>query len=300
MQERHKNLITKITTEEIFTDLNEERIGKKKRSMSKIYKNMSEIVGNLGSMINNWQDNMTTKRDKLVEMEDVLRAMMVGGKTDKAVQVNELELKWGIEDVIQRDVMENQPYNTSLDLASSPIALVDNSHHLVKIDPKDELQKNILKDATTAYKTQRSDEESKDSDDSSSENSSSEDSEQEKQATLNKKNKNIDAWRLPLSMVLFLETAFKTNTMVRVVPWLSLRKVIYSIYDDRLENSEFMENSIYCGHVSMEEFVSFYFLKVNNLFFFKQKKLGIEIKKSCRKPAIRVCFFIKILLQNLA
>ena len=36
--------------------------------------------------------------------------------------------------------------------------------------------------------------------------------------------KNIDTWRLPLSMVLFLNTAFKTQTLVKVIPWLSLRK----------------------------------------------------------------------------
>lgn len=100
MNERHKNLITRITTEEIFEDLNEERIGKKTHSMQKIYENMSEIVGNFSSTINNWQNAMDHKKDKLVEMEDVLRAMMVGGKTDKTVQVNELELKWGIEDII--------------------------------------------------------------------------------------------------------------------------------------------------------------------------------------------------------
>ena len=33
MNERHKNIITKITTEEIFEDLNEDRIGKKTQSM---------------------------------------------------------------------------------------------------------------------------------------------------------------------------------------------------------------------------------------------------------------------------
>lgn len=265
MQERHKNLITKITTEEIFTDLNEERIGKKKQSMNKIYENMSSIVGNLGGMINSWQENMTTKKDKLVEMEDVLRAMMVGGKTDKAVQVNELELKWGIEDVIQRDVMENQPYNTGITLGSSPIALADNPQHLAKVDPKDELEKNIVKDATTAHKTNLTDDSDKESEDSSDESSHSEDSDQDKtgQVMLSKRSKNVDAWRLPLSMVLFLETAFKTNTLVRVIPWLSLRKIIYSIYNERLECEELMENSIFCGHVTMEEFVSFYFLKVS-------------------------------------
>lgn len=54
---------------------------------------MSEIVGNFGTTLNNWQEVISQKKDKLVEMEDVLRAMMVGGKTDKCVQVNELELK---------------------------------------------------------------------------------------------------------------------------------------------------------------------------------------------------------------
>jgi len=93
MNERHKNIITKITTEEIFEDLNEDRIGKKTQSMQKIYDNMSEIVGNFGTTLNNWQEVISQKKVKLVEMEDVLRAMILGGKTDKCVQVNELELK---------------------------------------------------------------------------------------------------------------------------------------------------------------------------------------------------------------
>jgi hypothetical protein len=100
MTERHKNLVTRITTEEIFEDQNEERIGKKTQSMKTIYDNMSEIVDNFSSTIKNWQTSMGIKKTKLIEMEDVLRAMMVGGKTDKCIQVNELELKWGIEDII--------------------------------------------------------------------------------------------------------------------------------------------------------------------------------------------------------
>jgi hypothetical protein len=54
MSERHKNLVTRITTEEIFEDLNEERIGKKTHSMKKIYENMSDIVGNFSNTINHW------------------------------------------------------------------------------------------------------------------------------------------------------------------------------------------------------------------------------------------------------
>lgn len=61
--------------------------------MQKIYDNMSEIVGNFGTTLNSWQDAIAQKKDRLLEMEDVLRAMMVGGKTDKCIQVNELELK---------------------------------------------------------------------------------------------------------------------------------------------------------------------------------------------------------------
>lgn len=94
---------------------------------------------------------------------------------------------------------------------------------------------------------------------------------------INQNKKNIDTWRLPLSMVLFLDTAFKTNTLVRVIPWLSLRKVIFSIYNERMKSSECMENSIYCGNVTMEEFVSYYFLKVS---IFNQKNDKFRLEKN--------------------
>ena len=272
MHERHKNLITKITTEDIFGELNEDRIGKKTESMQKIYADMSDIVGSFSGMLKQWQGTMTTKKGKLMEMEDVLRAMMVGGKTDKAVQVNELELKWGIEDVIQRDVIENQPYNIGFELKTSALALADHPEQLNKVEPKDELQKAIIEDLgkAKAKADESEEEEQSDSEEGEQEGGEKEregvDAEQQKveEIVVNRnRRRNVDTWRLPLSMVLFLETAFKTNTLVRVVPWLSLRKIIYSVYKDRLENEEVMETSVFCGNVTMEEFVSYYFMKVS-------------------------------------
>lgn len=64
--------------------------------------------------------------------------MMIGGKTDKHVQVNELELKWGIEDVIRRDVVEYEPYNTSIDVRSSALAMDQHPKILSRIETNDD------------------------------------------------------------------------------------------------------------------------------------------------------------------
>ena len=123
MREKHRNLVTKITTEKIFEDNEEEAIGGKKRMMTKLYDSMKTISDDFNGMIGNWQKSVETKKGNLLDMEDVIRKMMIGGKTDKGMQVNELELKWGIEDVIRRDVIEYEPYTTNIDVRSSAIAL---------------------------------------------------------------------------------------------------------------------------------------------------------------------------------
>ena len=82
-------------------------------------------------------------------MEDVIRKMMIGGKTDKGMQVNELELKWGIEDVIRRDVIEYEPYTTNIDVRSSAIALDQHPKMLERIETTDDNQKLQIGNLTT-------------------------------------------------------------------------------------------------------------------------------------------------------
>ena len=54
MREKHKNLVTKITTEKIFEDNEEEAIGGKKRMMTKLYDSMKTISDDFNGMIGNW------------------------------------------------------------------------------------------------------------------------------------------------------------------------------------------------------------------------------------------------------
>lgn len=128
------------------------------------------------------------------------------------------------------------------------------------------MQKQIVNDlGTTTAKLTRDEEgsiEDREEDASNSDFEFKPGQKNEDRLEIHQNKKNVDTWRLPLSMVLFLNTAFKTQTLVKVIPWLSLRKAIYSIYNERLLSAECFENSIYSGHVTMEEFVSFYFLKV--------------------------------------
>ena len=54
MREKHRNLVTKITTEKIFEDNEEEAIGGKKRMMTKLYDSMKTISDDFNGMIGNW------------------------------------------------------------------------------------------------------------------------------------------------------------------------------------------------------------------------------------------------------
>lgn len=260
MREKHKNLITKISTEKIFESEEEQISGGKKKMMERLYDSMKSISDDFHLIIGNWQQSVDGNKGELLNMEDVIRKMMIGGKTDKAMQVNELELKWGIEDVIRRDVIEHEPYITNIDVRSTSVAIESHPEYLKRIDPIDDNQKlrideaNQTITAATVHKLNPDD------------SSISVDEDENRVEDLNSRNqKKVDTWRLPLSLVLFLDSAFKTHSLVRVIPWLSLRKIIMAIYTDRIKTQHTMEGGVMTGYISLEEYVPLYFLKISKV-----------------------------------
>ena len=78
------------------------------------------------------------------------------------------------------------------------------------------------------------------------------------------KRSNVDSWKLPISMLIFLNTMFNTKTSVKVTPWLSLKKSIYEIYEMRALRCGELEGSVGSSYVTLDEFTCLYFLSVRS------------------------------------
>lgn len=66
-------------------------------------------------------------------------------------------------------------------------------------------------------------------------------------------------------MVLFLNNMFTSKTAVKVTPWLTLKKTIFEIYEMRTLECGELESSIGGSYITLDEFVSLYFMKVGLL-----------------------------------
>ena len=72
----------------------------------------------------------------------------------------------------------------------------------------------------------------------------------------------VESWKLPLSMLIFLNTMFNTKTSVKITPWLSLKKTIFEIYEMRCNHATELEASIGGSYITMDEFTCLYFMNV--------------------------------------
>lgn len=139
MEQREKYLLLTATGgEDVLSKQDEEFYTKRQENLVSISKFLKDLTAAFSSNIKDWQVQYDQKRHQLIEMESCLRSMMVGEKTEKECQVNELELKWGVENVANLDVIQNEYFDNSVKLKGTGISF-DSAFN--KLKPNDNLEK---------------------------------------------------------------------------------------------------------------------------------------------------------------
>jgi len=139
MQQREKNIeLNKTGGEDVLQRHFGDFFIKREEKLQHLGTFLKELTTEFGSTINSWQEQHAQKKENLMEMEDTLRQMMVGEKTNKECQVNEFELRWGTENVASLDLIQPQFYDNSVKLHGTGINL-NKKEGLVK--PNDNKEK---------------------------------------------------------------------------------------------------------------------------------------------------------------
>lgn len=139
MQKREQFLLLSLTGgEDIISKQDEEYYNKRQENLSSISNFLKDLTTSFSKNIKEWQNQYEQKKHHLTEMEGALRSMMIGEKTEKECQVNELELKWGVENVANLDVIQNEYFDNSIKLKGTGISF---DTALKKIRPNDNSEK---------------------------------------------------------------------------------------------------------------------------------------------------------------
>jgi hypothetical protein len=148
MEQREKNLTLALTGgEDVLSRQTDDFYKKRQESLESIRNFLKNLTVEFNSTIQDWQEHYNSKKGDLLQMEEVLRSMMIGEKTDKECQVNELELKWGVENVANLDAIQNEFYENSVKLHGAGISY---DSALDKLKPNDNLEKlEVQADAET-------------------------------------------------------------------------------------------------------------------------------------------------------
>jgi hypothetical protein len=74
-------------------------------------------------------------------------------------------------------------------------------------------------------------------------------------------------------MVVFLENVTLSNDSGRVIPWLHFRKLLFDIYNDRLQNDWEVQGALATTSMPFDEYVCAFFLRVHKLRRLAEMKL---------------------------
>ena len=72
-------------------------------------------------------------------------------------------------------------------------------------------------------------------------------------------------WNVPISIVIFLENSLKNNDTGKVMSWAQCKKLVYDIYLDKLSNEWEIQGGISQNSFGFDEYVILYFLKTHKL-----------------------------------
>jgi len=223
----------------------------------------------LQESIKSLESEQNSKEEKLQEMNNLLKAMLRGGKKEATTQVDEGELAWAAKNILTQDDYKPK----ALDFDTYDSASVNmNSHINIQIH-KDEIGDGV--DPVQIMKFRER-----------TENRSDENNTQTEQNTkgLGGKASGVivgDNFNLPLSMIIFLENVTKGNKTANVLPWPFFKRIIYEIYQDKIINAAEMQGVLINSTVNMSEYLPIYFLKAHRLRRTAEMKMlefGVSLK----------------------
>ena len=205
---------------------------------------LSEKLSNLNDLIGNLETEQTNKKNVIDSMNNLLKAMLKGKKCDVSTQVEEAELEWKAEMIIEtNEKFIRMPAFSEIGSSCLNMDKFKRSSDglLTNIEAIDKKQKEINLEFEEKDKT--------------------------------------NTWSLPATLLVFLENTLKNHDFGRVLPWLHFKKSIYGVYNERIALNNEIKGGFLSNTISMDEFLCLYFIRV---FLFFIKILLLLLKRSIK------------------
>ena len=196
---------------------------------------LSEKLNNLNDLIINLEDEQNNKKNVIDSMNNLLKAMLKGGKNDMETQVNEVELLWKADMVVESDPKKVIRIPSMPEIEGSCL-----NFDKAEISSKDLTNLELIRI-------------------------------KEKQVNVDfeeKEKEKLNVWNLPATLMVFLENVLKNQESGRVLPWIHFRKIIYAVYAERVNLQQEVRGCFINNTISLDEFLCLYFMKV--LFLLKK------------------------------
>jgi len=236
-------------------------------------KKLADDLIELQQSIKTFEEEQTKKEEALKEMNNLLKAMLKGGKKDSFTQVDEGELAWSMQHLLEEEKItikksDMKEFGTSAINISQKIKDgLANKQKMEKQDPvdvtmaKEKLKKDGLLEDEDVKKSEEDP-----SQPIATQSSGVTEIQRGKLMNMNSMRTLAqalsDSWNLPLPIIVFLENVTKGREMASVLPWSYFRKLIIEIYLDKINNSQEIQNSLVTTYIPMSEYLCLYFLKV--------------------------------------
>jgi len=207
----------------------------------------------LQESIKHLESEQNSKEEKLQEMNNLLKAMLRGGKKEATTQVDEGELAWAAKNILTQEDYKPK----ALDFDTYDSASVNMNNHISVQIHKDEIGEGVDPVQIMKFRERTENREN--------ENSSQPDQNTKGPGGKSAANNGLvagDNFNLPLSMIIFLENVTKGNKTANVLPWPFFKRIIYEIYQDKILNAAEMQSVLINSSVNMSEYLPIYFLKV--------------------------------------
>jgi len=188
-------------------------------------------LNDLNQIINTLEEEQNNKNNLMGDMNNLLKAMLKGGKQDAYTQIDEGELVWKPELIIKNSELHNN------------LTILNSEGYSINLDAK--YNENVENKTNLEILRMK---------------------EKEFTKTVNEKSDLGENWNLPISLIVFLENVTKQNESGRVLPWNHFKKNIFEIYSERLKYMWEIKSSLNNTFITMDEFLCIYFLRVIFLF----------------------------------
>lgn len=218
-------LLHELLKKDIFSLINHVAVIENANQNTSSENDLADKLNDLNDLLVNLETEQTNKKEVIDSMNNLLKAMLKGGKQDIAIQVNEAELTWTAEMVIETDTK----------LIRFP-SLLEIENSCVNFDKIMTNSINFTRNNVDLLRLK------------------------EKELECEEKDRNY--WSLPASLIVFLENTLTTNEGGRVMPWLHFKRNIFAIYNERIHLQNEIKAALGTNFINLDEFLCLYYLKV--------------------------------------